>query len=285
MIEALFSEDGRRNPYPIYCEYRSQRVLHMEPSDLWMIFGYEDVRTALEDHTTFSSAATPSNSMGDPLDWLIFKDPPRHSRLRGLIACAFTPRVIANLEHRIQQISQQLLEASVFCGEMDLATDYSIQLPLQVIAGMLGIPASAYPRFRRWSDAILNLAETVTGSAEATRSVHEYQAATAEMDEYLKQVLQSRDQPWDNLLFKLADAELGGERLEHTEILGFFQLLLLAGSETTTNLINNAMLCFIEHPSQFDLLRQQPHLLATAIEEALRYPCSGLWPRWLRSSW
>jgi cytochrome P450 len=272
MIETIFSEEMRRNPFPFYEKYRSQGALYLDPPGLWMVFDYHSVRTALEDHATFSSAATSPGSTGKPLDWLIFKDPPRHARLRGLIASAFTPRVIASLEPRIRQISRELLDANLGRGELDLAADYSIQLPLMVIAEMLGIPPADFPQFRRWSDAILNLAETVTGSPDAVRAVQEYGLATAEMDAYLHEVsLARRDQPQDDLLSKLAFVEIAGERLTHAEVLGFFQLLLLAGSETTTNLINNAMICLLEQPGQLARLRREPHLLGTAIEEVLRY--------------
>lgn len=272
MIENIFVEETRRNPFPFYAEYRNQGVLHLDPPGLWMIFDYHGVKTALDDHATFSSAATSPGSTGKPLDWLIFKDPPRHARLRALIASAFTPRVIANLEPRIRQISRELLDAKIDSGRLDLAVDYSIQLPLMVIAEMLGIPAADYPQFRKWSDAILNLAETVTGSAAALHAVEEFRLATAEMDGYLQEVLLvRREQSQDDLLSKLAMVEIAGERLTHTEILGFFQLLLLAGSETTTNLINNAMLCLLEHPVQLSRLRREPHLLGTTIEEVLRH--------------
>lgn len=273
MIESFFSEEMRRNPFPWYDKYRAvSPVLYLEPFDFWMIFNYDGVKRALEDHATFSSAAMPPGSTGEPLDWLIFKDPPRHRRLRALVACAFTPRVIANLEPRIRQISTELLNENIERGEMDLAADYSIPLPLMVIAEMLGIPLHHRPRFRRWSDAILNLAETVTGSEEAASAAQEFGRTTAEMSAYLTDVLSDRQHPpQEDVLSKLAQVEVDGERLTQSEILGFFQLLLLAGSETTTNLINNAALCLLEHPQQLSLLRENGELLPTAIEEVLRY--------------
>jgi cytochrome P450 len=269
----FFSADMRRNPFPFYDEHRAvSPLLYLEPFDFWLIFDYDGVKRALEDHATFSSAATPPGSAGKPLDMLIFKDPPRHARLRALVACAFTPRVIADLEPRIRQISRELLDPILERGEMDLAAEYSIPLPLMVIAELLGMPPRERPQFRRWSDAILNLAETVMGGDEAAQAAQEYCSTTAEMDLYLTEVLKDRRQtPQDDLLSKLAQVEVGGERLTHSEILGFFQLLLLAGSETTINLINNAVLCLLEHPDQLPRLREKPELLPTAIEEVLRY--------------
>ena len=263
----------RRNPFPFYDQYRAASpVLYLEQYDFWMIFDYDGVKRTLEDHATFSSRAASPGSTGQPLNWLIFKDPPRHARLRALVACAFTPRVVANLEPRIRQISRELLDEHVEHGEMDLAANYSVPLPLLVIAEMLGIPPGDRPQFKRWSDAILNLAETVIGSEESAAAAQEYGSTTAEMDGYLKEVLSHRHQsPQEDLLSKLAEAEVQGEKLTHSEILGFFQLLLLAGSETTINLINNSVLCLLEHPEQFSRLRNNRELLPTTIEEVLRY--------------
>jgi cytochrome P450 len=268
-----FSAEMRRNPFPFYDQYRAASPVHyLESYDFWMIFDYDGVKRILEDHTTFSSSAVSPGSTGKPLNWLIFKNPPRHARLRALVASAFTPRVVASLEPRIRQISQELLDENLERGEMDLAADYSVPLPLMVIAELLGIPPRDRPQFKRWSDAILNLAETVIGGEKSELAAQEYGRTTAEMDEYLKEVLRDRHRsPQEDLLSKLAQAEVQGERLTHSEILGFFQLLLLAGSETTINLINNAVLCLLEHPEQLAGLRKNRELLPTAIEEVLRY--------------
>ncbi len=155
---------------------------------------------------------------------------------------------------------------------MDLAADFSVPLPLMVIAEMLGIPLAHRPQFRRWSDVILNLIYTVTGGDEAAIAIREFGAVTAEMSSYLGELLvQRRAAPKDDLLTRLVEADVDGERLTEREILSFFQLLLLAGSETTTNLINNSLLSFIENPGQLARLRSAPELLPSAIEEVLRY--------------
>jgi len=115
----LFSEEMRRNPYPLYDQMRSASPVLREPqSGLWMLFDYESVKQALTDHQTFSSRHGPA-------DWMVFLDPPRHSKLRGLISQAFTPRSIANLEPPIRELSRQFLDATIEHGEMDLATDFS----------------------------------------------------------------------------------------------------------------------------------------------------------------
>ena len=267
----LFSDDTRRNPYPAYDRIRSSSPVFQEPrSGLWMVFDYDGVNRVLTDHATFSSAYGP--------DWIVFTDPPRHTKLRALISRAFTPRSIANLEPRIREISRGLLDRFIQRGEMDLVADFSVPLPMAVIAEMLGIPPEDRPRFVRWNDAILNMSYSLTGSAGKHEAVAEFEAVTIEMDAYLTEVLaRRRAEPRDDLLTRLMQAEMDGERLTQEEILGFFQGLLLAGSETTMNLINSAVLCLLEHPGQLALLRERPELLPSAIEEVLRYRSPLQW--------
>ena len=267
---ALFTDDARRDPFALYHQVRSVAPVFHEPtSDIWMIFDYDGVKQALTDSETFSSKRGP--------DWLIFNDPPRHSKLRALVSQAFTPRSIANLESRIRDLSRELLNASIKNGQMDLAMDFAIPLPLVVIAEMLGIPTEDRSRFRFWNDTLLRMSYTVVGPP-APEIVNEFIATTKEMNTYLTGLLDMRRKsPTDDLLTRLIQAEVDGERLTQDEILGFFQLLLLAGSETTTNLINNAFICFMDHPEQLDRLRHSPDLLPSAIEEVLRYRSPLQW--------
>jgi cytochrome P450 len=267
----LHSDEMRRNPYPVYDQIRSTSPLLRDPgSKFWMVFDYEGVKRVLNDLDAFSSRAAPSG--GGPLDWLVFLDPPRHTKLRALILRAFTPSSVARLEPRIRELSRELLDRTVGRGEMDLAADFAVPLPMMVIAEMLGIPAADRQRFRRWGDVVLNMIYTVTGGDEAARAVQEFGAMTAEVAAYLAELLaRRRAAPQDDLLTRLVQAEVDGARLTEKEILNFFQLLLVAGSETTTNLITNAVLCFAENPDQLARLRATPALLPTAIEEVLRY--------------
>src|ERR1700751_5227696 len=136
----LFADDMRRNPYPAYEQMRQHApVFHLTPFDLWLFFDFEGVKRALVDHDVFSSDLSHASGHGNPGEWFIFFDPPRHTKLRALIAKAFTPRVVANLEPRIREISRELLDQTIERGEMDLAADFSIPLPMMVIAQMLGI--------------------------------------------------------------------------------------------------------------------------------------------------
>jgi cytochrome P450 len=233
------------------------------------------VKRVVSDHETFSSAVPA------PDNWFIFFDPPRHTKLRALISRAFTPRMVANLEPRIRQLSRELLDKRIEDGEMDLAADYSVPLPMMVISEMIGIPIIDWTRFKRWSDGILKLSYTMRGmerdeEAATARSI--FTEVSAEMNDYLTEMIAQRQAaPKDDLLTRLVEAEVDGERLTQAEILGFFQLLVVGGQETTTNLINNAILCLVENPDQFARLRSAPELLPSAIEEVLRYRSPLQW--------
>ena len=161
----------------------------------------------------------------------------------------------------------------------DLVADFAAPLPMLVIAEMLGIPANDRPRFHQWADAILAMSYTIGGSKDAARAAQVgFAAVTAEMSSYLSALLaEHRGEPGGDLLTRLHRADVDGVRLTLEEILGFFQLLLLAGSETTTNLISNAVLCLIEHPAQLARLRANPTCLPVAVEEVLRYRSPIQW--------
>jgi cytochrome P450 len=149
---------------------------------------------------------------------------------------------------------------------------------MRVISEMLGVPASEWARYKRWSDVIVKLANTFSKDEEAAATIAEFRAVTAEMREFLPDLIQQRrvsDQ--DDLLTRLAKAEVQGDRLTEDEILGFVQLLLVGGQETTSNSINNAILCFLEFPEQLERVRKEPGLLASAVEEVLRYRSPVQW--------
>lgn len=275
----IFSAEMRRNPYPVYDLMRSgSPVFHLPAFDLWMIFDFENVKRALVDHDTFSSDLSVASGHGNPGEWFIFFEPPRHTKLRAIISKAFTPRVIANLEPRIRELSAQLLGVALKRGDIDLAEDFAVPLPMLVIAEMIGVPQSEWPRYKRWSDAILKLANTFSKDEESIQTVADFRSVTAEMREFLPSLIaERRAAHQDDLLTRLVEAEVDGERLSEEEVLGFVQLLLVAGQETTANLINNAIVCLIDNPDQFARLRSQPDLLPSAIEEVLRYRSPVQW--------
>jgi cytochrome P450 len=269
-MNELFSPSAHRNPYPFYDRMRQTGPVHYDGS-LWYLLDYQSVKHALSNHETFSSRLGPA-------EWMIFLDPPQHTKLRALVSQAFTPRSVANLEPGIRLLACELLERGLVDGELDLVEVLSGPLPMLVIAELLGVPKSDQTRFHRWNNVVLRMSYTIAGSPECDAIRKEYNAATAEMDQYLSLALEERrSQPADDLLSRLAEAQVDGERLTRREILGFFQLLLLAASETTTNLVSNAVLCFLENSDQFRQLRAEPELLPSAIEEVLRHRSPLQW--------
>ena len=260
-----------RNPFPVYSILRRTAPVFRVPGrEIWMLFDYESVRRALHDPAVFSSRAAPPG--GAPLDWMIFMDPPKHTKLRAIVMRTFTPRAIASLEPRVNRLAHELLDGAVGQGTMDLVADFAAPLPLLVISELLGVPAADRVQLSRWSDAILHLSDTIAGGELAARAIATYRTAKQEMQPYIeRQVAERRAIPRDDLLTRLASANVDGESLSGEEILSFFQLLLLAGSETTTHLISNAMLCFMAWPDQLARLRGDRSLLPSAIEEVLRF--------------
>jgi len=270
----IFSDEVRRNPYPLYDQLRTASPLLRVPPpfNAWLVFDYETAKRVLNDAETFSSRVPA------PRNWFLFFDAPEHTKLRALISRAFTPRTVAMLELRIRDLSQALLDAAMERGEIDLVEEYSVPLPMKVIAGMIGIPLSQWSTYKRWSDTILRLSYSRSGGEEAERSLVQFRAVTIEMQAYLAGLLaERRESPRDDLLTHLIEAEMDGERLTEEEILGFFQMLVVGGQETTTDLIDNAMLCLLEHPDQLARLRAEPELLEPAIEEVLRYRSPLQW--------
>jgi len=270
----IFSDEIRRNPYPVYDRLRTTSPVFQVPPPFngWMLFDYETVKWALNDHETFSSRVPA------PRNWFIFFDAPAHSKLRALISRAFTPRMIANLEARIRELSRELLDRVAERPEADIAAEYSVPLAMQAIAGMIGIPLADWPRYQRWSDTILRLRYSRSGGPEAEQSVQDFVAVSGEMNDYLTGMIAARRRSAQgDLLTDLVAAEVDGERLSQEEILGFFQLLVVAGQETTSDLVNNALLSLLENPGQLARLRAAPELMSSAIEEVLRYRSPLQW--------
>ena len=161
----IFSDEARRNPYPLYDQLRaaSPRLRVPPPFNGWMVFDYETVKWVLNDAETFSS------KVPAPPNWFIFFDAPEHAKLRALISRAFTPRTISMLEPRIRDLSQSLLDPAMDRGEIELVEEYSVPLPMKVIAGMIGIPLSHWSTYKRWSDTILRLSYSRSGGEAAER--------------------------------------------------------------------------------------------------------------------
>jgi cytochrome P450 len=193
-------------------------------------------------------------------------DPPDHERLRALVSKAFTPRLIERMRPRIQAIVDSLLDAVEDKGEMDLIDDYAFPLPITVIAELLGVPSEDRNKFRAWSDA------AVSGNATAEYLEKVLVPHMQAFSDYLLEMFEEkRENPTDDLISALVRAEEAGERLSEDELLGMVFLLLVAGHETTVNLIGNGMLALLQYPDQLQKLRKDPSLIKSAVEELLRY--------------
>lgn len=267
MVQRAQSDDPRLNPFDWYRDMRARRPVSYEPSrGGWGVFCYDDVQQVLSDHATFSSqfqGDAPQRTSQPLAASLISMDPPRHRQLRALVTQAFTPRAIEALAPRIGAIVDGLLERALPAGRFDAIHDLGEPLPVIVIAELLGIPAQDRARFKVWSDAVVSFASAGGMSGfQAEREMVEY---------FLGIIEQRRRAPGDDLISALLRAESEGAHLTLPELLGFCALLLVAGNETTTNLLGNALLCFAERPEQWERLRAEPALLPAALEEVLRF--------------
>jgi cytochrome P450 len=267
-MEHVRALEQSMNPYPHYEAMRETApVFHDEQTGIWHVFKYDDVHRVLSEHATFSSQMPPGEQSETGQLFaasLINTDPPRHRQLRSLVSQAFTPRAVEALGPRIAAITEELLDGFAAAGTADLVKELAYPLPVIVIAELMGIPAEDRDRFKLWSDSIVS--QTTAGGGEADHALF------GEMIEYfLSMIEQRRRIPGHDLVSALLAAEINGQQLTVPELLGFCALLLVAGNETTTNLIGNAVLTFAEHPGTVERLLAEPELLPHAVEEVLRY--------------
>ena len=197
-------------------------------------------------------------------------DPPDHTRLRGLVSKAFTPRVVEELRPRAQQIVDRLLDAAVARGELDVIADLAYPLPVTIISEMLGVPQEDHEIFQGWSREMARSLDP--DFALPPDVVERRQKASEEFADYFRVLIAKRRTDLrDDLVSALIAAEDGGETLSESELLSTCILLLIAGHETTVNLIGNGMLALLRNPDQVALLRDDPSLIKTAVEELLRF--------------
>jgi cytochrome P450 len=281
-----FAPDMREDPYGTYRRLREEDPVHREMEGLWILTRYADCQAVLRDAVRFSSdnrrsnlyqlyrAAVAADAPGlldeDFPRSMLFLDPPDHTRLRGLVSKAFTARVIAGLRPAVERFVDERIGA-MLAGEDDvveLVADLAYPLPIAVICDLLGIPDADRGRFRTWSqELVLTLDPFVTLDVLARA-----EAAFAGFAEYFGDLLADRRrEPRDDLLSALVHAEEEGRQLSSQEVLTTLVLLLVAGHETTVNLIGNGTLALLRHPDQLERLRAQPALLRSAVEELLRF--------------
>ncbi len=271
------------DPFPSYQLLRVEDPVHW--SDVlggWVLTRYDDVKSALLDRRFSADRITPfakhlsadsHAAIADLLQglghWAVFTDPPKHTRLRGVMNTAFTSRAIESREPVIQNLVDRLLDAIVPVGRTDLIADFAYPLPAAVIAGMLGASADDLDRIKRWSD---DLAAFV-GSALATPDKRtRAQVAMVDMSTYFRALVTARRaEPREDMMSALLAGEGRADGLTEDELVATCVLLLFAGHETTTNLIGNGLVALLRHPSELAALAAEPLLAGSAVEELLRY--------------
>lgn len=278
-----FALTGQANPFPTFAEARAtEPVSQLQPFGLWSALRYEDCNAILRKPELFSSngaqygPALMQQAMGnaDPgrrEPSMLVLDPPDHTRLRSLVNKAFTPRMVAQLEPRIAQVAEELIDAIVPSGEIDIIEDFAYPLPVIMIAEILGVPAANRADFKRWSDALV--ASLGTGMVNP-QVIQEAEQARQDFIAYFREIFElRRAEPREDLISNLIRLEAEGDSLSPEELMSMCILLLAAGNETTTNLIGNAMLAFCEHPEAWARLGADPAMIPSALEEVLRcYP-------------
>lgn len=269
----------KANPYPTYARLRQESPVHRmslpDGSGMWLITRYADVAAVLKDprfvkdpRNVLSAEELARMGVDDsPLRFnMLSVDPPDHTRLRGLVHRAFTAPFIERLRGRVQAIADELIDAVEAKGEMDLIDDFAFPLPILVIAEMLGVPGKDRDRIREWSNAL------TAGALQGRQAERSLQGHVAAFGHYLYELCEvRRHDPGNDLVSALIQAEEEGSTLNQEELISMVFLLLIAGHETTVNLIGNGMLALFQHPGELEALRQDPTLIKPGVEEMLRY--------------
>ena len=289
MQYALDSPEFLANPYPIFAQMRSNDPIYWSAeSNYWILTRYADIISMVQsDRLSSNRIAAHSARMPDEAkayfrpfftavsSWMLMIDPPDHTRLRALVVNAFTPHVVENMRGLVQDLVNNMLAAVKDQGRMDVMTDLANPLPATVIAELLGVPGTDQRQFKEWSDDIavaLSGIDTGGSKEELFRLYDVAQKSLLALSDYFRErVVELRRSPRENLLSALAQAEEQGDRLSEDELFANCVLLMIAGHETTTNLIGNGILALLQNPGQREALASNPELIGSAVEELLRY--------------
>ncbi len=287
-ISVALTPEFRDDPYEFFRLLREHEPVHKTPFGVYLLSRHDDVTTVVRDprlssderHSELHQAFVESSDeptrgifgeeMGQAV--LLFLDPPDHTRLRGLVSKAFTPRMIERLRARIQELVDGLLDAVQERGDgtMDVVADLAYPLPVVIICELLGVPAADHATFQEWSRELAgSIDPQPLRTPEQEERIHA--AAEAFVEYFADLIARRRLDPGDDLLSALIEAEQEGDRLSEPELLATALFLLVAGHETTVNLIGNGTLALLRHPDQLDRLRTDPALDRNAIEELLRF--------------
>ena len=285
---AFFAGPLLANPYPLYAMLRSSQPVFRVPvpvdvgAGVFLLTRHADVHAALRD-TRLSAdrrnsdaidrnrALLPSQLLGEGTLYrsMLMMDAPDHTRIRSLVNKAFTPRRVAELRPRIEAIAKELLAGPAAAGKIDVIGDLGAPLPAIVIAELLGVPPEDHPQFRTWAAQIVGTPAAIAAGTDAAKTL---QQGFESLGAYLANVIADRRRaPKNDLISAMVSAQEDRDALSDNELLATAILLLLAGHETTTNLIGNGTLALLEHPAELARLRAEPELLKSAIEEMLRF--------------
>jgi len=276
-----FAEGFAENPYPQYAALRQGDPVHHNPFGVWMVSCYDDVRALLrnqslsvEDRHAHPTPLTDlvRQEFGDVADMgnlsMLNVDPPAHTRLRRMVSKAFTPRMVERLRQRVEELVDAALDEAGRAGGFQLMDDLAFPLPFTVISELLGMPPTDTTELRRLSGLVVRSLEPVADVV----TLHEIAAAAEALGVIIRSAIEwKREHLADDLLSALVLAEEEGDALSEDELAEQVALLYLAGHETTVNLIGNSVLALMRHPDQLALLRDEPGLEATAVEEFLRF--------------
>ncbi|MGM5474018.1 cytochrome P450 [Bacillus pumilus] len=260
------------HPFDWYANMRQTSPVHFdEASRTWSVFTYEEARRVTIDKDTFSSQPPKNQRKHSLMKTMVMMDPPNHTRIRSIVSKAFTPRVMKLWEPRIHELMDELMAQLEGKKEIDLVQDISYPLPVIVIAELLGVPSEHKQSFKEWSDILVSMPKS-----ESEKDVAEWQKTRdkgeADMMAFFADTIEKkRHNLGDDLISLIIQAEENGDKLSADELIPFCNLLLLAGNETTTNLISNMMFSLLEQPGAYEALAQSPELIPRAVEEAVRF--------------
>jgi len=279
----LLAPEVRANPYPLYARLRQHApVSQVDPGGIWAVARYEDVMYVLKHPQLFSSegfrqAYRPAWISNYPLaDSALVMDPPRHTRLRGLINRAFGTTVLTRIEPRVREIAAHITANLPEDREVDFVEAFSVPMPMGVLGELLGLAPEVHPLLIRWAQ---HLAQFTSIGPDDTARQEAMRATVNEARGHFERVLaERRRHPGDDLMSDLVQARMDGESLSDTELLGFMFLLLIGGLETTLHLMSHVALRLRLQPELMTLLREQPALVPRFIEETLRHepPAQGV---------
>ena len=266
------------DPYPTYHRLRAEDPVHQSPLGFWVLTRYDDVSAVLRDPRFIKEplAALVAARFGAEVPRgvglsMLDRDPPDHTRLRGLVSKAFTPRVVDGLRSRIQQIVDELITRVQAAGSMDVIEEFAYPIPVNVICEMLGVPLADHERFKGWSLDIARGLDSIWLPPDSEVPRRSAASRHAINDYFRGLIAQRRASPRGDLLSALIAAEEAGDKLNEEELLATCILLLIAGHETTVNLIGNGVLALLRNPGELERLRATPGLITNAVEELLRY--------------